>query len=166
MKLRALLLAALIPGACGPAAEKEKVAPPAAPEAAVPDAFGLHIEIGRYGAMLRQTGALTADRRAAAEADVESPRELARHLRESVWELNLERSRQCARGLFVEITCGSPYEPVWLSEPATVEPSLVDIQARSAAVGEEVGRLWDAACEDARSRARSRADRAAVCAIE
>lgn len=154
---------ALALAACGQPAEKGAEAP-AGPEA--PDPMSLNIEIGRYGVMLGQVRSLTGERPGSAELDPASPLELGRALRETVWEYNLERSRLCAKGLFTEVACGSPYEPVWISEPSNVEPTLDEIQSRSAALGEEVMRFWNAVCEDAASRVEDDQERAQVCAIE
>jgi hypothetical protein len=160
MKLRALILATCL-AACGQPAEQAKA--PDAPEA--PNPFDLNIEIGRYGVMLNQVGEHTRER-PGADPEVTEPRELARRLRETVWEYNLERSRLCAKGLFAEVTCGPAYEPVWISELETTAPSLEDLQTRSDAVGAEVMRLWNTVCEDARSRVEDEQERMYVCAIE
>jgi len=55
---------------------------------------------------------------------------------------------------------------VWISEPVESEPSLEELETRSQAVGEEVMRLWNAVCEDARMREPDEAARQYVCAIE
>lgn len=161
MKLRALVLALCV-GACGQIGEKAK-APPQPGEAA--DPATLNIEIGRYRAMLDQVTEQTAERPGVAE-EVEEPRVLARRLRETVWAYNLERSRLCAKGLYAEVTCGPPLAPVWISEPETAVPSVEDLQIRSAAVGTEVMRLWDAVCEDSRSRVADEQERMLVCPME
>lgn len=151
-------------GACRPAAEKNAQQPPA--QASAPNPADLNIEIGRYGVMLDQVNTLTRDRPGSAENDPTQPRELGRALREAVWQYNGERSRLCAKGLFTEIACGPAYEPVWISEPSDVEPTLQEIQSRSDALGEEVMRFWNTVCEDAASRVEDRQERAQVCAIE
>lgn len=161
MKLRALILAAAL-AACGQQGEQAKAPSAAAP----PDPFDLNIEIGRYGVMLSQVHSLSADRPGAAEADVTEPRELARRLREVVWEYNLERSSLCARGLFAEVACGPAFQPVWIGEGADSTPTIEEIAARNRAVGEEVQRFWNAVCEDARTRAATDEERQYVCAIE
>lgn len=162
MQLRALVLALAVVS-CGQSGTKAPETP-AASEA--PDPFNLNIEIGRYGVMLTHVQQLTRERPGAVEAEVTDPRDLARRLRETAWEYNLERSRLCARGLFTEVSCGPAYEPVWISEASTVTPTLQEIQSRSAALGEEVGRFWNAVCEDARSRVEDEQERMYVCAIE
>lgn len=159
--VRALILALAL-AACGQAGQ-EAAPGPATPE--TPNPMDLHIEIGRYGVMLDQVRDLTAERPGSAEADPAQPRELGRALREAVWKYNLERSRLCGKGLFTEVACGSAYEPVWISEPSNVEPTLQEIQSRSQALGEEVMRFWNAVCDDAASRAGEQ-DRSSVCAIE
>lgn len=160
MKFKAILLAVCV-AACGQSAEKGPEVPtgPAGPDPAT-----LNIEIGRYSAMLYQIDELTAERPGSASEESEQ-RDFARRLRENVWRLNLERSQLCAKGLFADITCAGAYEPVWISEPATAEPTLEELQTRSDALGDEVMRFWDAVCEDARSRA-SEEDRATVCGME
>ncbi|HET9231648.1 MAG TPA: hypothetical protein VFO00_10200 [Vitreimonas sp.] len=160
MKLRALLLALCVV-ACGQPTEKAKAPEPGASA----DPFDLNIEVGRYGVMLNQVAEHTGER-PGLEPEVTDPRDLARRLRETVWEYNLERSRLCAKGVLPEATCGPSHEPVWISEPATAAPSLDDIQIRSAAVGAEVMRLWNAVCEDAASRVEDEQERMYVCAIE
>lgn len=160
MKFRAILLAVCV-AACGQSAEKGPEVPTAP---AGPDPATLNIEIGRYGAMLYQIDELTSERPGAG-AELSEQRDFARRLRENVWRLNLERSDLCAKGLFTEVACVPAYEPVWISEPATAEPTLEELQTRSDALGDEVMRFWDAVCEDARSRA-TEADRATVCGME
>ena len=159
MKLRAIILALAL-SACGQAGETQQT--PAAPGA--PDPFALHIEIGRHSAMLSQVSDFSRERPGAGEPEVTDPRELARGLREAVWEYNLARSRLCAKGLFAELACGPAYEPVWIAEPPSAEPTLEEIQSRSTALGEEVQRLWSAVCSDAASR--SGEERMHVCPME
>jgi hypothetical protein len=161
MKIRAIVLVLAL-AACGQAGEQQSV--PTSPGG--PDPFNLNIEIGRYGAMLGQVNEHTADRPGSAEPEVTEQRDLARRLRETVWEYNIERSRNCARGLFTELTCGPAYEPVWIAESSDVEPTLEEIQSRANAVGEEVMRLWNAVCADARSRAANQEERSLACAME
>ncbi len=160
MNARAMALALAL-AACGQTGDKAK-----APDNAAPDPFELSIEIGRYGVMLSQVHALSADRPGAAETEVTDPRDLARRLRETVWEYNLERSSLCARGLFTEVACGPAYQPVWIGEAADSAPSVEELRVRSRAVGEEVMRFWNAVCEDARAREADERVRQYVCAIE
>lgn len=159
---RALAVAAVL-AACGQPAQKAAPAPSAS-EAA--DPFNLNIEIGRLGVMLGHVHDLTAERPGAGESDPATPRELGRALRETVWEYNLERSRLCGKGLFTEVACGPAYEPVWISEPATSEPTLAEIESRANALGEEVMRFWNVVCEDAANRVEDEEERRLVCAIE
>lgn len=160
MKLRAMILALALAG-CGQAGEQSKGG-----EAEAPDPFDLSIEIGRYGVMLSQIHSLSADRPGAAEVEVTDPRDLARRLRETVWEYNLERSSLCARGLFTDVACGPAFEPVWIGEPSDAAPSIEDLRVRSQAVGEEVMRFWNAVCADARARETDEEARAYICAME
>lgn len=162
MRIRALVFAAAL-AACGQSAEKGSETPAASAQT---DPFDLHIEIGRYGVMLSQVQSLTRERPGSAEADPSAPGELARNLRETVWEYNLIRSQLCAKGLFTEVACGPAYEPVWISEPANAAPTLAEIEARADAVGEETMRLWNVVCEDARARETDEQERMYVCAIE
>jgi len=162
MKFRAIVLAVAL-AACGQTGEKQADAPTSS---AAPDPFDLNIEIGRYGVMLNQVSGHAAERPGSAEPEVTAPRDLARRLRETVWEYNLERSKICAKGLFTELTCTPAYEPVWIAEPPTAEPTLEEIQSRSDAVGNEVMALWNAICEDARTRATTDEERDLACAIE
>jgi hypothetical protein len=162
MKFRAILMALAL-AACGQTGEKGQAAPEA-PEAL--DPFQLNIEIGRYGVMLSHVQQLTRDRPGVSEVEVTDPRDLARRLRETAWEYNLERSQLCARGLFAEVACGPTYDPVWLSESATVTPTLEEIRSRTDALGDEVTRFWNAVCDDARSRIEDEQERMYVCALE
>jgi hypothetical protein len=161
MRLHALLLALCV-AACGQTGEKAKA--PEAPAAIEP--FDLHIEIGRYGAMLNQVEEHTRARPGTGEVDPAQPHQLARSLRETVWEYNLARSQLCAKGLFSDVACGPAYEPVWISEPASAEPSLQDLQVRANALGDEVMRLWNAVCADARSRVEDEQEKMYVCPME
>jgi len=161
MKLRAIVLALAL-AACGQTGEQQAEVPtgPAGPDPAT-----LNIEIGRYGAMLSQVSDQTAERPGSTEPDYTSQRDLARRLREAVWTYNLQRSQLCSKGLFVERACGPAYEPVWISEPETVEPTLEEIQSRSDALGTEVQNLWGAVCDDAKSRV-PEDERMSVCPME
>jgi hypothetical protein len=163
MKHFLLIAATLALAACGQPAEK---APPATPASEAVNAFDLHIEIGRYGVMLGHVSSLTAERPGAGEADSAAPRELARALRETVWEYNIARSKLCAKGLFSEVACGPAYEPVWISEPASAEPTLQDLQTRADGLGQEVQAFWNAVCDDARDRVEDQQEKMYVCAIE
>jgi hypothetical protein len=120
MKFRAMLLAVAL-AACGQTGEKGAEAPPVDQL----DPFTLNIEIGRYGAMLSQVEDHTSQRPGVGEPDPAAPRELARSLRETVWEYNVQRSELCAKGLFTDVACGPAYEPVWIAEPDTVEPTMM-----------------------------------------
>lgn len=162
MRFRAIVLAVAL-AACGQTGEKQAEVPTGA---AGPDPFELNIEIGRYGAMLGQVSGHTEERPGSAEPEVTEARDLARRLRETVWEYNLQRSKICAKGLFTELTCTPAYEPVWIAEPPSVEPTLAEIQSRSEAVGNEVMTLWNAVCEDARARATTEEERQVACAME
>jgi len=161
MKLRAMLLALAL-AACGQPGQQAKQDDPNAPA----DPFELNIEIGRYGVMLSQIHSLTGDRPGTSEPQVTDPRDLARRLRETVWEYNLERSSLCARGLHADVTCGPAFMPVWIGETADTTPTPEEIQTRSRAVGEEVMRFWNAVCEDARTRETDEQAKQYVCAIE
>jgi len=160
MKLRAIVLALAL-AACGQTGEQAEV--PTGP--AGPDPATLNIEIGRFGAMLSQVSEQTVERPGNIEPEVTEQRDLARRLREAVWTYNIQRSQLCAKGLFTEVACGSAYEPVWIAEPDTVEPTLEEIQSRSDALGVEVQRLWGVVCDDAKSRVPEE-ERMAVCPME
>jgi len=158
-----VLIMALALAACGQTAEKADA--PAEPERS--DAFDLNIQIGRYGVMLNQVHSIAGGAAGAeAEVDATDPGVLARSLRESVWEYNLERSQLCARGLYTEVSCGPAFSPVWIGEPSTAEPTMAELQSRATAVGEEVMRLWNAVCEDARAQEADEETRSFVCALE
>jgi hypothetical protein len=162
MRFQALVLALSL-AACGQNAPQAD-APPPAPEPL--NALSLSIEAGRYGVMLSQIHSLTGDRPGAMDTDASDPKDIARRLRETVWEYNLERSSLCARGLFAELACAPAYQPVWIGEPAEVAPTLEELQTRSDAVGEEVQHFWSIVCDDARTRETDADAREYVCAIE
>jgi len=162
MRFLALVFAVAL-AACGqqdPAKGSDTPASQAARE------FDLQIEVRRYDVMLDQVASLTAERPGAGPIDDNHPRELARNLRETVWQYNITRSQLCSRGLFTEVACGPAYEPVWIAEPSDAAPTLDEVQTRADAVGVETRRLWDAVCEDERTRVTDEADRALVCAME
>ncbi len=162
MKFRAIVLAVAL-AACGQTSEKQAEVPTGP---AGPDPASLNIEIGRYSAMLGQVSGHTDERLGSGDPEVTEARDLARRLRETVWEYNLQRSKNCAKGLFTELTCTPAYEPVWIAEPPNAEPTLEEIQTRSDAVGNEVMTLWNAVCEDARARATTDEQRQVACAME
>ena len=131
------------------------------------NAISLSIEIGRYGVMLSQVHSLTGELPAtSAETDASDPTDMARRLRETVWEYNLERSSLCSRGLYTELSCTPAFQPVWIGEPTTVAPTLEEVRVRSAAVGEEVNRFWSVVCAEARTREADEEARQYVCAME
>src|SRR5689334_23244960 len=159
----ALLLSVAALGACRPPGQSEQ-----APGAHV-DPHALEVEVRHYGAMLHQTGALTATQIGAPDASAQDPKELARALREAVWQYNIQRSQLCARNLFTETTCSPPYEPVWISEPPNSRPTAEQLQQRSTEVGQEIQHFWGVICDDARRRAREQsagADTRMICQIE
>lgn len=157
---RAIILALAV-AACGQGGEGGPAAPPGDPA----DPYNLNIEIGRYGAMLSQVHDHTFQRPGVGTPEPTEPAELARALRETVWEYNLESSRLCAKGLFRDVACGPAYEPSWISEPIGAAPSFEDLQARSQAVGEQVMPLWSAVCESARLGVPEE-ERMAICPME
>ncbi|GAN00173.1 hypothetical protein U91I_03838 [alpha proteobacterium U9-1i] len=163
-RARILLVAVLFAlAACGQQTG-EKAGAPAAD--APPDPFEMQIEIGRYGVMLDQVANLTTDIPSAAEPESEAPGTLARNLRHVVWEYNLNRSRLCARGLYPEVSCGPAYEPTWIADPATAEPSLEELRSRANAVSEQVMPFWETVCADIRARQTNDEERQYICAIE
>lgn len=125
----------------------------------------LQIDIGRTGAMLGNVRAITEELPAAVETDPTALREMARALRETVWEYNLERSRLCGRGLYTAVSCGSAYEPVWIAEAANSEPTLEILNERAEGLRAEVSRFEGAICDDARSKVPEN-ERMAVCPME
>ena len=97
--MRALIFGLALAAVCLGACRQNTTTP--SPGAQV-DPHALQIEIGRYGAMLRQTGELTATQIGAPDASAEDAKELARGLREAVWTYNIQRSQLCGRNLFTE----------------------------------------------------------------
>jgi hypothetical protein len=126
----------------------------------------LQIEIGRYGVMVNQAAALTAQKPGTSMAEPSDPKEMARSLRETVWRFNVERSELCGRNLYAEVSCTPALEPVWMSEPADASPSLSELSERSQLVGQEVQKFWSAVCDDARRAVADPQQRRQVCAIE
>ncbi|MFT3729638.1 MAG: hypothetical protein QM759_17585 [Terricaulis sp.] len=126
----------------------------------------LQIEIHRYGAMLGQTAQLTENKPGTSMAEPADPKELARTLRETVWRYNVQRSDLCGKNLYVEVSCGPAFEPVWMAEPADAAPSFDELKQRSEAVGAEVQKLWNAICEDARRGVTDAQEKMAVCPME
>ncbi len=159
MRLKALFLAFAL-AACGQQGAEKTETPEIARQAVLQD------EIHRYDVMLGQVESLTADRPGAGPVDSSEPADLARSLREQVWQYNLTRSRLCARGLFTDVSCGPPYQPVWIAEPADAVPSIEEVQTRATALGAETQRLWTAVCDDARTRETDAAERDLVCMME
>lgn len=166
MKIRALVLAIALAGSLAACGQQQNPAGSDTPASQAAREFDLQVAIGRYDVMLGQVNSLTADRPGAGPVDDNHPRELARELRETVWQYNITRSRLCARGLFTEVACGPAYEPVWIAEPADAAPTMEEIQVRADAVGVETQRLWTAVCEDARTRETDEQERALVCPME
>lgn len=167
--MRSYLLALVLLAACGQSTTPAKA--PEAPAAHAPDANDLQITIGRYGVMLDHVATLTrelpdAAPAAAAQGAPTDTSALARQLREGAWEYNLVRSKLCARGLYTAQSCGPAFEPVWISDPASAQPTLAEIQQRAEALGEEVQPFWNTVCDDARNRAANEQDKMYVCAIE
>lgn len=163
MQIRTLVIAAAVAlAACGQGASAPEATAPNEP----PEEMGLNIEVGRYGVMLSQVRTLTAERPGVTEMAPTDTRDISRRLREAVWELNLERSSLCARGLYVEATCAPAYQPVWIGEPATHAPTLEELRVRSDALGAEIMRLWNIACEEARAAEPDEQERQFICAIE
>ena len=153
----ALILTSLALAACKPPGQGQP-----APGARV-DPHALQTEIGRYGAMLRQTGTITSTQLGAPDASAEDAKELARGLREAVWTFNIQRSRLCARNLFTQTSCGPAFEPVWISEPPSARPTPEQLQTRSQEVSQMVQPFWTEICNDARSRTPDQAQRRAIC---
>lgn len=147
--------------ACGPTPVEK--APPE-PQAIEP--FDLHIDVGRYGAMLHTVSELTAERAYSASVDdVVDARSMARDLRENAWEYNLLRSRLCARNIHPEASCGPAFNPVWLADPADAEVSLEEIRTRNQAFGAEINPLWGAVCDEAAAQV-PEDEKMSVCPVE
>lgn len=125
----------------------------------------LQIDIGRTGAMLSNVRALTEEMPAVQENDPTALREMARALREAVWEYNLERSRLCGMGLYTTVSCGAAYQPVWIGETPDSEPTLQILNERNQGLRAEVSRFEEAICNDARQRVPEN-ERMAVCPME
>lgn len=157
----ALVFSVAALAACRPPGQTEQ-----APGAHV-DPHALQVQIGRYGAMLHQTGELTSTQIGAPDSSAQDAKELARGLREAVWTYNIQRSQLCARNLFTETSCGPAFEPVWISEPPNARPTPEQLQSRSQEVSQVLQPFWSAICDDARHRAREQrpgADTRAICA--
>lgn len=153
----AVLVAVL--GACRPPGQTGQSG------AAHVDPHALEVDISRYATMLHQTGELTSTEIGAPDASAQDAKELARGLREAVWQYNIQRSQLCARNLFTETSCGPAFEPVWISEPPNTRPTPEQLQMRSTEVSQVVQPFWNAICEEARRRTPDQGRRT-VCAIQ
>lgn len=151
----ALLCLALIAAASAPAAAQTTA-----------EEHNLMIEIGRWEVMLGQIDAYAGAPEEAGAETSDAGRSMARSLRETVWALNLRRSRLCAAQRFTEVTCTPAYAPSWLSESPSRRVTTYTLEQRSAAVGRALMPLWGAVCEDARANTADEEERMYVCAIE
>jgi hypothetical protein len=144
------------------------LAVPAAASAQSNEAFNLSIEVGRWGAMLSSVEDHRPNLQPPQAGDPEyaTPRALARRLRETVWELNLMRSRLCAEGRVTRVSCRPAFTPSWLSKPPDEAPSLYTLEQRSAALGREVSPLWNAVCAEIEARVADPEERRLVCPME
>lgn len=161
MKLRALVFALAL-AACGQSNTATGTAT-TAPEELTPQT--LQIDIGRTGAMISNVRAITEEMPAAQENDPTALREMARALREAVWQYNLERSRLCGNGLYTTVSCGAAYQPVWIGETPDSEPTLEILNERNEGLRAEVSRFEEAICNDARSKVPEN-ERMSVCPME
>lgn len=160
MKLRALVFALAL-AACGQSNTASTTATTA--EELTPQT--LQIDIGRTEAMISNVRAVTEEMPAVTDPDPTTLREMARALREAVWEYNLERSRLCGRGLYTQVSCGNAYAPVWIGEAADSEPTLQILNERNEGLRAEVSRFEEAICNDARARVPEN-ERMAICPME
>ncbi|MGE0828697.1 MAG: hypothetical protein AB7O04_05015 [Hyphomonadaceae bacterium] len=116
------------------------------------DPWVLHIEIGRWGAMLGQTeehSETLAARQPVRDESSEDTAVFAARLRQTAFELNAQRIAYCRAGLVTEASCVAPFAPAWLTSLDATPPSLDVAQARSNELGEAVMTFWDAVCEAA-----------------
>lgn len=118
-----------------------------------PNPANMSVDITRYGEMLGQVEALTADMPTTSNIAASDPRALARGLREAVWAYNLERSRLCGRGVLPEASCGAPFLPAWINEAPDTELTVDMLAERQGAVSSLVAPFWQAVCASAQARA-------------
>jgi hypothetical protein len=117
------------------------------------DDTDLYIQLSYPYQMLDHTRELAELRDSTPDVDTRNnPRELARVLRQTVWEYDAESSSLCARGLYTDVSCLPALNPPWLYESAKAAPSAEELLRRAEWVQERMGALWDAACADFRER--------------
>ena len=163
--IRFAVLALVLLGACATAPVDPAAAQPASERV---DPWALYIDVGRLNVMLSHVDDLTGETADMPGSDphADSPRNIARALRETVWKYNLTRSQLCARGLYIDISCSAAFAPDWLRDAPTIEPPLQLLEDRAGVVSTRVMQLWDRVCDDAKAHAANDEDRQTICGIE
>lgn len=113
------------------------------------DVSSLAIDIGRWDVMLDQVGERMPSASSEGEDSTASPEKLAHQLVSQVWAYNLIRAQACTEGVAIATSCGPGWVPGWAAKPKAKAPSLAVISRRSDEIGEHIGALWDAVCNEA-----------------
>jgi hypothetical protein len=112
----------------------------------------LRIDIGRTGLISAKTLEIAQGAESKRSESLESPAVMNSMLRAEVWQYNATRASVCLYGYLPEHSCGPPYLPKWIHESEKTAPSLAVLRARANELSMRVVALWDAACEEAKSR--------------
>lgn len=116
------------------------------------DPSTLVYEIDRYGIMLEKTVELGRTRSGRRAAPRESAQTLMAELQSAVLQYNYARFENCSQGYLPKLSCGIPWTPAWLEEPAAGVKSRDVVIARASEVSDHVQPYWDAACAEAEKR--------------
>ena len=124
----------------------------AGPAGAAPpgsDVSAVAIDVGRWDVMLDQVGERMPSTSSEHEESMASNEKLGHQLVSQVWAYNLVRAKACTEGIAIATSCGPGWVPGWAAKPRAKVASLDVINRRSEEVGEHIGALWDAVCNEA-----------------
>ncbi|MEZ5938093.1 MAG: hypothetical protein R3C52_07725 [Hyphomonadaceae bacterium] len=127
-------------------------AAPGLEPAAEIDPFTLAIEAGRWRVIIERAheGARLAPNPDGLAGDEPDALRIDRSLKEGAAELLKLRDQVCSKDLVDPVICIFKNWPSWTTEPATSDTPLVELQARSEWLGEEVSNFSGAGCEAGR----------------
>jgi hypothetical protein len=112
----------------------------------------LRIDIGRNHLILDKIRELEYVAEGMPSLNLESAATMNSMLRAGVWKFNAMRGSMCLYGYLPQESCGPPYLPAWIHETKDAAPSMATLHARNSELSDRVGKFWDAACAEARSR--------------